>query len=121
MYPLTWGKNGSFCRNEFQKIIFFGKKSVIFQIKNEQQKYFILIKKDVCRETDGDSRSLGVFCSLCQCCCFHYCKFILMPVIIPSVSICKGYIYFWIYGAQDLKRAVMSNEIALCFTGEIDL
>lgn len=64
MYPLTWEKNGSFCRNEFQKTIFFGKKSVIFQIKNEQKKYFILIKKYVSRGTDGDSTSLGVFCRL---------------------------------------------------------
>jgi len=63
-YPLTWGKNGSFCRNEFQKIIFFGENSVIFQIKHEQQKYFILTKKGVSRNTDGDSISLGIFCSL---------------------------------------------------------
>lgn len=38
MYPLTWGKNGSFCRNEFQKTIYFGKKSVIFKIKKKNRK-----------------------------------------------------------------------------------
>lgn len=40
MYLLTWGKNGLFCRNEFLKIIFFGKKSVIFQIIKWAAKVF---------------------------------------------------------------------------------
>lgn len=104
----------------FKRSYFLVRKLLPSRLKNGQEIYFILIKKDISRGADNNSRTLHVFC-----------KFSMSALLHPLLQIrtqqwlCWVSVYIGVTGldlwSQRLKRTVMSNEIAFCFSGKIDL